>query len=203
MELFQDPTFRLWYIAGGMLLLDRADAVAQPLVSPQHRGSTAEGGRAADAAPAARAARARTRSPDLGEAVGMARDIASGRYGQHARRMQNKVYWVAGLWVVALTVYFGLLIWADEMARVAPAPLSASRPKRSAPALRLRRARSRQRASTYGQKCTTQRRTSGTSTAISRTPSGSIHTPSTGRNEKTPPIMHRMASGRRRRRPRG
>ncbi len=67
----------------------------------------------------------RQRATNLGEAVSMARDIASGRYGEYAKRMQNTVYWAAGLWVVALTVYFGLLIWADEIARVggtAPAP---------------------------------------------------------------------------------
>jgi hypothetical protein len=56
--------------------------------------------------------------PDLRETAGTARDIASGRYGQHAKRVQSRVYWVAGLWVAALTAYFGLLIWADEMARV-------------------------------------------------------------------------------------
>ena len=119
MELFQDLTFRLWYIAGGMLLL----------IGPMlwlsrwyHRNiSGSEGGR--KLMQRQQASRPRVRSTaGLGDAVGTARDIASGRYGQHARRMQNKVYWVAGLWVVALTVYFGLLIWADEMARVAPSP---------------------------------------------------------------------------------
>jgi hypothetical protein len=126
-ELFQDLTFRLWYIAGGMLLL----------IGPMlwlsrwyHRNISGSGEHGSAMTPGGRklmqrqqASRPRVRSTaGLGDAVGMARDIASGRYGQHARRMQNKVYWVAGLWVVALTVYFGLLIWADEMTRVAPAP---------------------------------------------------------------------------------
>ena len=118
MELFQDPTFRLCYIAGGMLLL----------VGPMlwlsywyHRniGSSERGRRLMQRQ---RANRPRPHVvPNLSDAVSMARDIASGRYGHYAKRMQNRVYWVAGLWVAALTVYFGLLIWADEMARVAPA----------------------------------------------------------------------------------
>jgi hypothetical protein len=119
MELFQDPTFRLWYIGGGMLLL----------VGPMlwlsywyHRNIlNSEGGRRLMQRQNANRPRPRV-MPNLSDTVSMARDIASGRYGQYAKRMQSKVYWVAGLWAAALTVYFGLLIWADEMARVAPAP---------------------------------------------------------------------------------
>ncbi len=116
MELFQDPTFRLWYIAGGMLLL----------IGPMlwlsrwyHRNIAEQRGRAqTDAAPECEPAAPAPHARPASKPFGMARDIASGRYGQHAKRMQNRVYWVAGLWVAALTVYFGLLIWADEMARV-------------------------------------------------------------------------------------
>ena len=115
MELFQDPTFRLWYIAGGMLLL----------IGPMlwlsrwyHRNIlSSEGGRKLMQRQNANRPRPHL-MPDLRETAGMARDIASGHYGQHAKRMQSQVYWVAGLWVAALTAYFGLLIWADEMARV-------------------------------------------------------------------------------------
>ena len=115
MELFQDQTFRLWYIAGGMLLL----------IGPMlwlswwyHCDiSSSSGGRQLMQRQNANRPRPHV-VPNLGDAVGMTRDIASGRYGQHAKRMQNRVYWVAGLWVAALTIYFGLLIWADEMARV-------------------------------------------------------------------------------------
>ena len=115
MELFQDPTFRLWYIAGGMLLL----------IGPMlwlslwyHRNIlSSEGGRKLMQRQNTNRPRPHL-MPDLRETAGMARDIASGRYGQHAKRMLSRVYWVAGLWVAALTVYFGLLIWADEVARV-------------------------------------------------------------------------------------
>ena len=115
MDLFQDPTFRLWYIAGGMLLL----------IGPMlwlslwyHRNIlSSEGGRKLMQRQNANRPRPHL-TPDLRETAGMARDIASGRYGQHTKRIQNRVYWAAGLWVAALTAYFGLLIWADEMARV-------------------------------------------------------------------------------------
>ncbi len=119
MQLFQDPTFRLCYIAGGMLLL----------IGPMlwlslwyHRNiHNGEGGRRLMQRQNANRPRPHV-MPNVREVAAMARDISAGRYGQHAKRMQNTVYWVAGLWVAALTVYFGLLIWADEMARVAPAP---------------------------------------------------------------------------------
>ena len=114
MELFQDPTFRLWYIAGGMLLLIGPMLWLSRWYHRNIGGS--DGGRKLMQRQQGSLPRVRS-TAGLGDAVGMARDIASGRYGQHARRMQNKVYWVAGLWVAALTVYFGLLIWADEMAR--------------------------------------------------------------------------------------
>lgn len=55
---------------------------------------------------------------NLVEAARMARDIADGKYGAEARSMQNLVYWLVGLWVVVLFVYFGLLLWADEVNRV-------------------------------------------------------------------------------------
>jgi hypothetical protein len=127
MELFQDPTFRLWYIAGGMLLLIGpmlwlSRWYHRNIGSPGEHGSAmTPGGRELMQRQRANRPRAHV-MPDLGEAAATARDIASGRYGQHAKRMQNRVYWVAGVWVAALTAYFGLLIWADEMARVAPAP---------------------------------------------------------------------------------
>jgi hypothetical protein len=59
---------------------------------------------------------------NLAEAAKMARDLADGKYGDGARTMQTKVYWISGLWAVALCLYFGLLIWADEVNRVVPAP---------------------------------------------------------------------------------
>ena len=50
----------------------------------------------------------------------MARDIEAGRYGARAKAMQHIVYWVCGGWVIALTICFGLLIYADEVNRAAP-----------------------------------------------------------------------------------
>src|SRR4051794_1073426 len=60
---------------------------------------------------------------NLGEAAAMARDIASGKYGKAARTTQNRVYWMAGLWVLANFVAFGLLLWADEVNRYGKPPL--------------------------------------------------------------------------------
>lgn len=51
--------------------------------------------------------------------VEMARDIAGGAYGEHARRMQIKVYWLVGAWIIANIIVFGVLLWADEINRVA------------------------------------------------------------------------------------
>lgn len=53
------------------------------------------------------------------EAGGMAGDIESGAYGTDARSMQHKVYWTAGLWALVNIIAFGLIIWADEVTRVA------------------------------------------------------------------------------------
>lgn len=57
---------------------------------------------------------------DLAQGWWMARDIADGRYGPQARRLQNKAYVFIGLWLVVLFFYFGLLIWADEVNRTVP-----------------------------------------------------------------------------------
>ncbi len=47
--------------------------------------------------------------------------IQSGRYGEEAKRMQRVVYWVVGLWITAVIVAFGLLIWADAVKGAPPA----------------------------------------------------------------------------------
>ena len=115
MELFQDQNFRLWYIAGGVLLM------VGPMVALSlwyHRNIlSSEGGRRL----MQRHNKNRPRPhfmPNLRETAGMARGISSGKYGQYAKRMQNRVYWVCAIWVVAVAVYFGVLLWADETARV-------------------------------------------------------------------------------------
>lgn len=67
-------------------------------------------------------------NPKLGEGLSMARDVASGAYGEHAGAMQRKVYLFCGLWLVACVICFGLLIYgqslqqtADSAAQPAPA----------------------------------------------------------------------------------
>ena len=54
---------------------------------------------------------------DMAEGMSMMRDIKAGRYGEAARAMQGKVYWVVGFWILANTLAFGLIIWADEVNR--------------------------------------------------------------------------------------
>jgi hypothetical protein len=56
---------------------------------------------------------------NLRNAVGMAKGISAGRYGGAVRRMQNLTYLIIGIWVVVLIVAFGILVWADEVNRVA------------------------------------------------------------------------------------
>jgi hypothetical protein len=54
---------------------------------------------------------------NLAEAGSMAADIQAGKYGAHAKSMQKKVYWIVGLWIAANIFCFGLLIWAQEVAK--------------------------------------------------------------------------------------
>lgn len=64
--------------------------------------------------------RANVRAPaQLLSGIGMMRDIASGRYGSKARRMQIRVYQVVAAWLFANLVCFGLLLWAQEVAKQA------------------------------------------------------------------------------------
>jgi hypothetical protein len=57
---------------------------------------------------------------NFSEARDMARDIECGRHGEDARRLQTIVYWVAGFWLFANVLCFGVLIWADEINRKMP-----------------------------------------------------------------------------------
>ena len=116
-EQLRDPDVRLAYIMGGMGIM------WVPMVWMTiwyHRNiRSSPGGRAL----MERQAKSRPLAGTFrgaGDAIPMMRDISAGRYGQHARRMQRRVYWVTGLWVTALTIYFGLFLWADELNRVAP-----------------------------------------------------------------------------------
>ncbi len=51
---------------------------------------------------------------DLSEGIAMFRDVRSGQYGDAARAMHGRVYWIVGLWIVANVLAFGLLFCADS-----------------------------------------------------------------------------------------
>jgi len=63
--------------------------------------------------------------PDLGGFAAGAelhRDITSGRYGAMAKSMQARLYLLVGCWLIANTVVFGLLIWAQEVVKTPLSP---------------------------------------------------------------------------------
>lgn len=62
-------------------------------------------------------ARIGTGAGSLGPALGFARDIAAGRYGDDVRRLQNRMYVLASLWLAMNALAFGILIWAGEVNR--------------------------------------------------------------------------------------
>lgn len=69
------------------------------------------------ATPPARGGGLGTAHRSMAEAGAMAGDIAEGRYGDDAKRLQVVVYWVTGLWLLANAIAFAILIWADEVNR--------------------------------------------------------------------------------------
>jgi hypothetical protein len=115
-----DPTIRGWYvvICFAMLVL--------PMIVLTYcyhsRIHLTEGGRELMKRQAATPARLGGRLGQIvggiSEAISMARDIASGKYGDATRMMQNRVYWFIGLWLLANLIGFGILFWADEANRV-------------------------------------------------------------------------------------
>jgi hypothetical protein len=50
-----------------------------------------------------------------GDAIGMARDIAAGRYGNDVKRMQNRVYIVCLAWILGIAALAGPLITAQAL----------------------------------------------------------------------------------------
>jgi len=117
--MMRDPSTRLWYVLGGMALMVLPMLVMAIWYHTNIHNSP--GGR--ELMRRQNGSRLRTRGSlgmvpaQLTEAFSIGRDIAAGRYGQRARKMQNTVYWIVGAWVVAQGIYFGLLIWADEVNR--------------------------------------------------------------------------------------
>ncbi|MGE0424411.1 MAG: hypothetical protein AB7O88_19270 [Reyranellaceae bacterium] len=51
------------------------------------------------------------------QAIGMARDVAAGRYGADVRTLINTLYVAAAIWALVNAVAFGVLFWADEVNR--------------------------------------------------------------------------------------
>lgn len=118
-EALADPTTRNWYMGFCFALM----VLPMAGLSWWYHGNIgkSEGGRRlmerqARTPPIPRGTLGQAQR-NLGEAAGMARDIASGTYGERAHKMQNRVYWIAGLWVLANVLAFGILIWADEVNR--------------------------------------------------------------------------------------
>ncbi|MGH6925795.1 MAG: hypothetical protein ACRED5_18875 [Propylenella sp.] len=110
-----DPVVRGWYLTFGFALMILPMLV---LALWYHRTIRAtEGGRALMRRQM-RHSPSRFR-PNIGEGLAMARDIEAGRYGPEAKAAQHRVYWFCGAWVVALTIAFGLLLYADEVNRAA------------------------------------------------------------------------------------
>jgi len=113
-----DPLIRGWYLAFCMALMIVPMLVLALWYHANIRRT--EGGRAlmrrqAEASPS------RLR-PHVGKGLEMARHIEAGRYGAKAKAMQQTVYWACGAWVAALALCFGLLIYADEVNKMAAGP---------------------------------------------------------------------------------
>lgn len=56
---------------------------------------------------------------NAGDGVSIMRDVSAGRYGNRAKAMMRRVYWLTGLWVAVNAIAFGIMIWADEVNRAA------------------------------------------------------------------------------------
>ncbi len=120
LRFISDPTVRDWYILSCFALMVAPMVLltiwyhtnigntegGRRLMNRQNRSRIKPLGSMSDAARSMR------------EAGCMAGGIEKGEYGGHARSMQHKVYWYAGLWALANIVAFGLIIWADEVNRV-------------------------------------------------------------------------------------
>lgn len=109
-EAFKDPTFRFWYVNIGFAIMVLPMAVLSWWYHSNIKRT-----------PGGQALMAEHRSVGSRNVAGgrrMMRDVARGKYGGMARHMQNRVAWVCGIWVLVLVVYFGLVLWADEVNRV-------------------------------------------------------------------------------------
>ncbi len=110
-----DPVVRDWYLAFCLAVM--IVPMAALAIWYHTRIGASAGGRAlmrrqSESAPS-------RFNPNLGAGLQMARDIQAGRYGAKAKGMQHVVYWVCGVWILALVLCFGLLIYADEVNKAA------------------------------------------------------------------------------------
>lgn len=110
LQALGDPAIRGWYLVFCFALL----VLPMILLSYWYHRRIAQtaGGRAL-----MQRQRASMIRPYFSDGVEIARDIASGRYGQSARTMQNKIYVFVGCWIVVNVIAFGILLWADEVNR--------------------------------------------------------------------------------------
>jgi hypothetical protein len=119
-EALADPATRAWYVAACFALM------ILPMIALSvwfHRGiGKSSGGR--DLMRRQRGARTWARGSladaayNAGDGFSIMRDIRAGRYGEHAKTMMGRVYWLVGAWIVLNVIAFGVLIWADEINRV-------------------------------------------------------------------------------------
>jgi len=56
-------------------------------------------------------------NPKLAEGMSMAREVADGVYGDHAKSMQMRAYLVAIIWAIANVFMFGIVIWGQALAK--------------------------------------------------------------------------------------
>ena len=114
LELFKNDTFHFWYVMGGLVIM----ALPMIILSRWYHANInmTAGGRALMERQNATGAYAK----DLAKGWDMARDISDGRYGPAARNLQNRVYFFTAIWIVALVLYFGLLLWADSVNKAVP-----------------------------------------------------------------------------------
>ena len=110
LKALADPTTRGWYVSFCMVIM----VLPMALLSYWYHSKikNTEGGRKL------MKREALTTTRNFAEAARMAGDIARGKYGDKAQGMQIRVYWLAGVWLVANITAFGILLWADEVNRM-------------------------------------------------------------------------------------
>lgn len=112
LALFRNETFHLCYsIAGAALLLFPMLGLSRWYHASMRRTA---GGRAAGEKQKAIGPYAR----ELGAGLRLGRDLTRGRYGGEARSIYKRALLFTAIWIAVVAVWWGLLIWADEMNKV-------------------------------------------------------------------------------------